>query len=191
STGREQAGTSTREPATSTTHTRQTLTGVKVSRKHRVGTSMPRPRQASRMVAPAATFAGVPSMTTSTGAGARRSGAAGGRRGGGGVSDQMGGELPGYARAAAVCRPRSGSSSRASPDEGEPGKRGLDGAGRGLPEAADGGIAHDLAQIAQTRQIGGVGPARGAQPRQQLLLADGAHAARHALATRLVAEELG
>ena len=32
STRREQAGTSTRDPVTSTTHTRQTLTGVKVGR---------------------------------------------------------------------------------------------------------------------------------------------------------------
>ena len=31
STGREQAGTSTREPVTSTTQTRQTLTGVRLS----------------------------------------------------------------------------------------------------------------------------------------------------------------
>ena len=41
STLREQAGTSVREPSNSTTHTRQTLTGVRLSRKQSVGVSMP------------------------------------------------------------------------------------------------------------------------------------------------------
>ncbi len=90
STGREQAGTSTREPASSTTHTRHTLTGVRVSRKQRVGTPMPRLRHASRMVTPAGTFTGAPSMRTSTAAGAGRGGGAGGRLGGGGLSNQIG-----------------------------------------------------------------------------------------------------
>ena len=90
STRREQAGTSTREPATSTTQTRQTFTGVNVSRKHSVGMSRPRARQASRIVAPAGTFVGCPSMTTSTGGPVGRSGATGGRLGGGGPSNQIG-----------------------------------------------------------------------------------------------------
>src|SRR2546429_1160074 len=40
STLREQAGTSVREPSSSTTQTRQTFTGVSVSRKQSVGVSM-------------------------------------------------------------------------------------------------------------------------------------------------------
>src|SRR5215475_12368670 len=55
STLREHAGTNTRDPSNSTTQTRQTFTGVRLSRKHKVGVSMPSLRAASRMVAPSGT----------------------------------------------------------------------------------------------------------------------------------------
>ena len=42
STLREQAGTSVRDPSSSTTQIRQTFTGVRFSRKQSVGVSMPR-----------------------------------------------------------------------------------------------------------------------------------------------------
>ena len=90
STRLEHAGTSTRDPVTSTTHTRQTLTGVKVGRKQSVGMSTPRARHASRMVELPGTVARCPSMTTSTGGAAGRLGAAGGRLGGGGGWNQIG-----------------------------------------------------------------------------------------------------
>src|SRR5215831_10713881 len=66
STFREHAGTSTREPSSSTTHTRQTLTGVRLSSWHRVGVSIRRKRHASRMVEPAATSTPCPSMVMLT-----------------------------------------------------------------------------------------------------------------------------
>src|ERR1700691_4858115 len=65
STWREQAGTSAREPSSSTTHTRQTLTGVRLSRKQSVGVSIPSFLAASRMVEPSATETGFPSILTS------------------------------------------------------------------------------------------------------------------------------
>ena len=52
STAREQLGTSTRAPSTSTTHRRQTLTGFSVSRKHSVGIVSPIDAQADRIVVP-------------------------------------------------------------------------------------------------------------------------------------------
>ena len=55
STLREQAGTSVRDPSNSTTQTRQTLTGVRLSRKHSVGVSIPSLLAASRMVEPSGT----------------------------------------------------------------------------------------------------------------------------------------
>src|SRR2546430_2326428 len=64
STLREHAGTSTRDPSTSTTQTRQTLTGVRVSRLHKVGVSTPSPRQASRIVVPSIACTSWPSMVT-------------------------------------------------------------------------------------------------------------------------------
>src|SRR6266699_5230498 len=66
STLREHAGTSTREPSSSTTQTRQTLTGVSVSRLQSVGVSTPRRRQASRIVVPSIACTSWPSMVTST-----------------------------------------------------------------------------------------------------------------------------
>jgi hypothetical protein len=60
------------------------LTGVKVGRKQIVGMSTPRARHASRIVEPAGAVVRWPSMTTSIGGAAARSGAAGGRLGGGG-----------------------------------------------------------------------------------------------------------
>src|SRR3954447_19923387 len=65
STLREHAGTSVREPSISTTQTRQTFTGVRLSRKQSVGVSMPSLRAASRMVEPSGTEAGWPSMVIS------------------------------------------------------------------------------------------------------------------------------
>src|SRR5215471_16663898 len=65
STLREHAGTSMRDPSSSTTHTRQTFTGVRLSRKHKVGVSMPSLRAASRMVAPSGTETGWPSILIS------------------------------------------------------------------------------------------------------------------------------
>ncbi len=81
STRREQAGTRTRLPATSTTQTRQTLTGVRLSRKQRVGTSIPSARQASRIVEPAGTLTARPSRVSSTGAGGSCGGGVGTREG--------------------------------------------------------------------------------------------------------------
>src|ERR1700693_762848 len=66
STLREQAGTSTREPSSSTTQTRQTLTGVSVSSWHNVGVSTPTCRHASRMVEPSSTSVSWPSTLTFT-----------------------------------------------------------------------------------------------------------------------------
>src|SRR5215831_12757363 len=65
STLREHAGTRVRDPSNSTTHTRQTFTGVRVSRKHRVGVSIPDLRAASRMVEPSATETVWPSILIS------------------------------------------------------------------------------------------------------------------------------
>src|SRR5205807_8167354 len=64
STLREHAGTRTREPSTSTTHTRQTLIGVSVSRVQSVGVSTPRRRQASRIVVPSIACTSWPSTVT-------------------------------------------------------------------------------------------------------------------------------
>src|SRR5271163_5156553 len=65
STLREQAGTSVREPSSSTTQTRQTLTGVRLSKKQSVGVSIPSFLAASRMVEPSGTETGSPSILTS------------------------------------------------------------------------------------------------------------------------------
>ena len=74
STFREHAGTSVREPSSSTTQTRQTLTGVRVSRKQSVGVSIPSFLAASRIVAPSGTETDWPSILISI---ERRSGAGG------------------------------------------------------------------------------------------------------------------
>src|SRR5713226_10697579 len=66
STLREHAGTNTRDPSSSTTHTRQTFTGVRVSRVQSVGVSMLSCRQASRMVIPSIACTSWPSMLSST-----------------------------------------------------------------------------------------------------------------------------
>src|SRR5438270_9452624 len=63
---REQAGTRTHEPSSSTTHTRHTLTGVSVSSWHSVGVSMLMRRHASRIVEPSVTSTSRPSMLTAT-----------------------------------------------------------------------------------------------------------------------------
>src|SRR5215471_11882861 len=65
STLREHAGTRVRDPSNSTTHTRQTFTGVRVSRKHKVGVSMPNLCAASRMVEPSGTETVWPSILIS------------------------------------------------------------------------------------------------------------------------------
>ena len=62
----EHAGTNVREPCNSTTQIRQTLTGVRFSRKHRVGVSMPRWRQASSNVVPSGTDIFCSSIISST-----------------------------------------------------------------------------------------------------------------------------
>src|SRR5215468_959400 len=77
STLREHAGASMRAPSSSTTQTRQTFTGVRLSRKHRVGVSMPSLRVASRMVAPSGTETGRPSILISIILGDGEGGAAG------------------------------------------------------------------------------------------------------------------
>src|SRR4051812_35277497 len=76
---------------------------------------------------------------------------------------------------------------------GEAGERRFDGARGGLPEAADRGVAHRLAELLEQRPLPRYGAERRAarQPVEQLLLAHGADAAGDALAARLVAEELG
>src|SRR5215467_3229352 len=77
STLREHAGTNTRDPSNSTTQTRQTFTGVRLSRKHKVGVSMPSLRAASRMVAPSGTETSWPSILISIIRGDGEVGAAG------------------------------------------------------------------------------------------------------------------
>src|SRR5438128_54572 len=62
STLREQAGTRTRDPSSSTTQTRHTLTGVRLSSWHNVGVSICSRRQASRMVEPSRTSTSRPSI---------------------------------------------------------------------------------------------------------------------------------
>src|ERR1700757_2283910 len=69
STLREHAGTSTRDPSSSTTQTLHALTGVRVSNWHRVGVSICRNRHASRMVEPSATSTALPSTVTLTSSG--------------------------------------------------------------------------------------------------------------------------
>src|SRR6266568_1896772 len=66
STLREHAGTRIRAPSSSTTQTRHTLTGVRLSSWQRVGVSTPRRRHASRMVEPSVTSTSRPSMLTPT-----------------------------------------------------------------------------------------------------------------------------
>src|SRR3989475_9680046 len=66
STLREHAGTRTRAPSSSTTQTRHTLTGVRLSSWQSVGVSTPRRRQASRMVEPSVTSTSRPSMVMPT-----------------------------------------------------------------------------------------------------------------------------
>ena len=68
----------------------------------------------------------------------------------------------------------------------------LDGRRGRLAEAADRGVAHGLADLAQEDEllVARPHPRAGGQARQQLLLADAADPARDALAARLVAEEL-
>ncbi len=66
STAREQLGTSTRAPFTSTTQMRHTFTGRSVSRKQSVGISMPMVAHAARIVVPSGTSIFLPSMVSDT-----------------------------------------------------------------------------------------------------------------------------
>src|SRR2546422_517216 len=66
STLREHAGTRTRAPSSSTTQTRHTLTGVRLSSWQSVGVSTPRRRHASRMVEPSVTLTSRSSMVMPT-----------------------------------------------------------------------------------------------------------------------------
>ena len=70
-------------------------------------------------------------------------------------------------------------------------ERRLDRGRRRLAEAADRRVAHRLADLAEQRELVVARAERppGGEPREQLLLAHGADAARDALAARLVAEE--
>src|SRR5207248_4500478 len=68
STLREHAGTRTRAPSSSTTQTRHTFTGVRVSSWHSVGVSIRMRRQASRMVDPSRAWTSRPSMVSVTSA---------------------------------------------------------------------------------------------------------------------------
>ncbi len=61
SAARLQAGTRVRAPSTSTTQTRQALTGVRLSAKQSVGVSTCWARHASRMVEPSGTRDSTPS----------------------------------------------------------------------------------------------------------------------------------
>ena len=72
-------------------------------------------------------------------------------------------------------------------------QRGLDRRRGRLAQPADRGIAHGLPDVPQQDELLVSRTHAGArcEPRQQLLLADAPHATGHALATRLVAEELG
>ena len=97
STRRWQAGTRTRAPSSSTTHTRQAFCGIRVWPQQSVGVSMPRRSHAPRMVVARATLTSRPSIVSAT-------------------ASLIGG-----------------------PELAEPG---LDHAGGGLPESADGGVAH-------------------------------------------------
>ena len=133
---REQAGTSVRDPSSSTTQTRQTFTGVRVSRKQSVGVSMPRLRAASRIVAPSGAETALPSIVISIW---RRSGA-GGASGIGPLGMGISGE-------------------GASLMEQTPSiQSGFDRARGGLAETADRGVAHGLSHLAQGGQFGGAGP---------------------------------
>src|SRR5262249_37360785 len=85
STLREQAGANVREPSNSTTHTRHTLTGVRLLRKHSVGVSMPSWRAASRMVGPSGTEISWPSILMETERPGRGPGACGPGPGGTGT----------------------------------------------------------------------------------------------------------
>src|SRR5262249_7666082 len=85
STFREHAGASVREPSSSTTQTRHTLTGVRLSRKHSVGVSMLSWRAASRMVEPSGTEISLPSILIETQRTGRGGGACGTGPGGTGT----------------------------------------------------------------------------------------------------------
>src|SRR5689334_7381212 len=148
STFREHAGTSTRAPSTSTTHTRHTLTGVRLSSWHSVGVSTPRRLHASRMVDPSTTSRSRPSMFTET---------------------------------KCFGSPTNTGSAIQHLELRQPRR---DRAGRGLPQAADRRVAHRLRDVAQQQDVGlpmAVAPIH-KHPLEDLLLALGADAARHALA---------
>ena len=66
STRRWQAGTRTRAPSSSTTHTRQAFCGIRVWPQQSVGVSMPRRSHAARMVVSGATRTSWPSIVSAT-----------------------------------------------------------------------------------------------------------------------------
>jgi len=66
STRREHDGTRTRDPSTSTMHTRHAFFGVIVSPKQSVGISVPWARQACRIVDPSGALTARSSMVSST-----------------------------------------------------------------------------------------------------------------------------
>jgi hypothetical protein len=85
----EQDGTRVRLPSSSTTQTRQALTGVSVSRKQIVGVLIPDFRQASRRVDPSGTLTSRASTVRVTLRGSGSGGAAGMALGLGGGLNQM------------------------------------------------------------------------------------------------------
>jgi hypothetical protein len=78
----------------STTHIRQTPSGVRVAPKHSVGMSMPCARQASRIVESRGTLTGRPSMVSSTRPGSSAGGGPGRDGERAGVPVKMTGSTP-------------------------------------------------------------------------------------------------
>src|SRR5579871_443524 len=116
STLREQAGTNVREPSNSTTHTRQTFTGVRLSRKQSVGVSMPALRAASRMVEPSGTETAPPSILIAM----DRRGAAGGAWGTGPRGSGMRLDGAGGFSTAGIVAASSGLFTKTSSNDPEP-----------------------------------------------------------------------
>src|SRR5882724_12651270 len=178
---REQAGTRVREPSTSTTQMRQTLTGVRFSRKQRVGVSIPSCRAASRRVEPSDTETGRPSIVSSTWFLGRGGGATGiGPRGTGIFASGA------FSAAGIGFELIVSCISLSLRIDREPGQSRFDSGRGGLAQAADRGIAHHLAELLQERQLLLDRAQRpvGGEARQHLLLAHGAHPAGDALAAR-------
>ena len=164
STLRAQDGTSTREPSTSTTHTRQALIGVRFGAQHRVGVSA---RPPGRHVEDRRALGDPDALAVD-------------------------GQLD-HAAATGRCGTDVPVTSR-SPKAPSVEMRRRDGAGRGLPEAADRGVVHRPAPTSSSSASSVCSRAErraAGQPAQRLLLAHRADPAGHALPARLVAEERG